>query len=230
MTSARTGSIVLLASLFAVSACGSSAKKVDPAADLALAKRAVPTQADVPGYTSAPHTPADDLPATLRKSFDGCLKVSASLFDDTPGAQKASSDDYSKGQAQISANAKVYPKKSDLDADFTALANAGTGACLQKLFEAAAQSGQANGQNLTIGKESVNQFDPGIGGHSVGYALQLTLTLGKQSAVFFADVIFLQRDRAGLDFEFVDIGTAPDRALATSLVQKSYDRIGKDAA
>jgi hypothetical protein len=64
----------------------------------------------------------------------------------------------------------------------------------------------------------------------VGYAVKLTLTLGTQTAAFFADVIFLQRDRAGLDFEFVDIGSAPDRALATALVQKSYDRIGKDAA
>jgi hypothetical protein len=230
MTSARTGSIVLLASLFALSACGSSAKKVDPAADLALAKRAVLTKADLPGFESSPHTADDDLPADLKKTFDACLKVTTSLFDTTPGAQSASSDDFSKGQEQISGNAKIYPKQDLIDAHFKALADSGTGACLQKLFDAAARDPGSGGPAVKISNESVSQFAPGVGPHSVGYEVKLTLTLNKQTATFFADVIFLQRDRAGLDFEFVDIGAAPDRTFATSLVQKSYDRIGKDAA
>ena len=56
MTSARRCSIVVLVALLALAACGSSAKKVDPAADLAVAKSAVLTAADVPGYTGSPHT------------------------------------------------------------------------------------------------------------------------------------------------------------------------------
>jgi hypothetical protein len=229
MTSARTGSIVVLASLFAVSACGSSAKKVDPAADLALAKRAVLTKADLAGYTEAPHTAADDLPAPLKKSFAACQKVSTTFFDDAPGGQRANSSEFSKGESQISATAKIYVKTNEINQHFDEVSNAATGGCLQKLFEAAAKSGESNGQKVTVSKESVSRFDLGVGSHSVGYAVQLTLASGPRTAAFFADVIFLQRDRAGLDFEFVDLGTAPDHTFETALVQKSYDRIGNDA-
>jgi hypothetical protein len=229
MTSARTCAVFLLFSLGTVAACGGSSTKVDPAADLALAKRAVPAKSDLPGYSVTPHTAGDDLPASLKKSFAACLKVPTSIFDDAPGAQKATSDDFSKGESQISATAKVYPKKGDIDALYKAVSNAGAGPCLQKLFEDAAQSGVTKSDKVSFGAESVSRFDLGVGDHSVGYSVKLALTVNQRSAVFYADLVFLQRDRAGLDFEFVDINTSLDRPFETSVVQKVYDRIGTDA-
>lgn len=229
MTAARTGSILLLVSSLALAACGSGAKKVDPAADLALAKRAVLLKADLPGYTSQPHTADDDLPPALKKGFDTCLKVTTSIFDDAPGMQQASSEDFSKGEGQISETTRLYPKQHDIDEKFKQVSDEGTGACLQKLFEEAAKSGATSADKVTFSNETVTQFDPGVGDHSVGYAVKLGLTINGQSAVLYADIVFLQRDRAGFDFEFIDVGGATDRAFETSLVQKVYDRIGSDA-
>ena len=98
-----------------MAACGGSAKKVDPAADLALAKSAVLTDADVPGYTGSPHTPSDDIPAAAKKEFATCMKAPTTIFDDAPGAQKADSPDFAKGQAQVSNSIEIDPKKSDVD-------------------------------------------------------------------------------------------------------------------
>jgi hypothetical protein len=229
MTVARTGSILLLVSSLALAACGSSAKKVDPAADLALAKRAVLLKADLPGYTSAPHSAGDDLPPSLKKSFDSCLKVTTSIFDDAPGMQQASSDDFTKRESQISGTTRLYPKKHDIDENFKHVADESTGACLQKLFEEAAKSGATSADKVAFANETVTRFDPGVGKHSVGYAVKLGLTINGQSAVLYADIVFLQRDRAGVDFEFIDVGQATDRALETAAVQKVYDRIGSDA-
>jgi hypothetical protein len=229
MLSLRTGSIVVLASLFAVAACGSSAKKVDPAADLATAKRAVLTQADLPGYTSAPHTTDDDLPAANKKSFAACMGTSITIFDDSPGAQKANSPDFSKAEAQVSNTVSLVPKQSDVDDSWKQLTSTKTAPCLQKLFDALFRSGAADAPNVVFGPTKVTRFEPGVGSRSVGYAVAFSATSAGRKVSFFADVVFVGRDRAEMDMEFFNQDAAVDRALETSLVQKSYDRIGGDA-
>src|SRR5437870_3778472 len=106
----RTGRVVALMSGVALvlSSCGSSAKKVDPAADLRVAKSAVLTAADVPsGFHGSPHTNSGDLPAAAKKGFAKCMKVDLTLFDDTPGAQKADSDDFKAGDSEIDSSVEI---------------------------------------------------------------------------------------------------------------------------
>jgi hypothetical protein len=229
MTSARTCSILVLASLLGASACGGSTKKVDPAADLALAKRAVLTKADLPGYSGEPHTKSDDIPAKVKRDFAACMGVPTTIFDDTPGAQTADSLDFSKGDAQISNSIEIDPKKSDVDKGWDQISKQGAAPCLQKLFEALFTTGDAVTAGVTFSHASVTRFDTGIGDRSVGYSVSFTATGPARTAVFYIDLVFLPRDRAGLEFDFFNIGTPLDHSFETALVQKVYDRIGTDA-
>ncbi len=230
MTSTRRCSIVVLVSLLALAACGGSAKKVDPAADLALAKSAVLTAADVPGYTGSPHTSSDDIPAAAKKDFATCMKVPTTIFDDTPGAQKADSPNFAKGEAQVSNSIEIDPNKSDIDKGWSQISKQEAADCLQKLFQSLIASGANAAQGVTFGPASVTRFDLGIGDRSVGYAVKLSVSAtGGKSAVFYADLVFLPRDRAGLEFDFLDVGAPINRTFETSLVQAVYDRVGTKA-
>jgi hypothetical protein len=228
MIPARTGSILLLVSSLALAACGSSAKKVDPAADLALAKLALLTKADLPGYTGKPHTKSDDLSSTQKKDFATCVGLPTTIFDDTPGAQNADSPDFSKGQASASSSAEIDPKKGDIDTGWKQISAPGVGPCLRKLFEAVIKGDPEFPKSVAL-DTSIEKFDVGIGSRSVGYAFTFTATGPGGTVVIYLDVIFLPRDRAGLDFEFSNVGTPPVRSFETALVRKVYDRVGSDA-
>ena len=90
MTVARTGSILLLVSSLALASCGSSAKKVDPAADLALAKRAVLVKADLPGYTpSAGRVAPPRITVSLRLEVDFLTADMAEMATWLRGVERA---------------------------------------------------------------------------------------------------------------------------------------------
>jgi hypothetical protein len=229
MTPRRIMTILLAAGLLA-SACGSGSKKVDPAADLALVKGAVLTGADLPGYSGTAHTSADDVPAAIKKSFATCMKVPATIFDDSPGSQKADSQDFSKGEAGVSSEIKIYPTKSDVDDRWRQASNSITGPCLARLFENGAKLGTTAGNAVKFVSSSGTQFKVGVGARSVGYSLKLTLTSGTQTTVLYADILFVQRDRAALALEAVDVGATPNRAFEIALGQTVYDRLGTKTA
>ncbi len=69
MISRRAGSVVVVVAcaMLGLGACGGSAKKVDPVADLARREGRGLTSADLPGCTSTPYKPSDDLPAAAKK-------------------------------------------------------------------------------------------------------------------------------------------------------------------
>jgi hypothetical protein len=75
---------------------------------------------------------------------------------------------------------------------------------------------------------SIEKFDVGVGSRSVGYAFTFTVTGPGGTVVIYLDLIFVARDRAGLDFEFTTV-TPPVRSFETTLVKKVYDRIGDKA-
>jgi hypothetical protein len=224
MTAARATATLLLVACMLASGCGSSAKKVDPADDLALIHQASLTAADLPGYSAAKHEATDDVPASIRKSFAACMKVPATVFDDTPNSQKLDSDNFSKGEAAVSSELRIYGAKNDVDDRWQQVAKPATGPCLAQLFENGAKLGAEAG--VTFGASSGTQFEVGVGPRSVGYSVKLTLTAGKQTTVFYADVVFAQRDRAVVSIESVDVGAQSDRAFQIALTQKVYDRLG----
>ncbi len=102
--------VILLMSALLSGGCGGATKKVDPAADLALAKTAVLTAADLPGYSEKPHQESSDIPDSVKNDFAKCLNVDATFFDDTPGAQKANSSDFEKAARPSPAPLRSIPR------------------------------------------------------------------------------------------------------------------------
>jgi hypothetical protein len=219
------------ASVFAVtalSACGgSSAKKVDPAADLAAAKAAVLTAADLPGYTPKPHSESNDLPASAKQQFAKCLNTSTTLFDTTPGAQKANSPDFDKDQAEVQSSIEIDPTRADITKGWNEITQRGLEDCLGKLFDAALK-GSVPG--ATFGATEVTRFEPHIGNQSVGYQMTIPATsqAGQQLRLYI-DVIFVPRDRAGITLSGLNLDQPVDRATEIALAQKIYDRVGTHA-
>jgi hypothetical protein len=230
MASARTLSVLVLVPLVALAGCGGSTKKVDPAADLAVAKAAVLTAADLPGYTDEPHAKSDDLPDAQKKSFAACMGAPTTIFDDVPGAQKADSPDFSKEPAaQVSNSVSIDPKKSDVEDRWKQLASSKAAPCFQKLFETVFKAGAEGAPNVTFGPMDVTKFDPGVGDRSVGYSVTFSATSSGRNLKFFADVLFLPRDRAEIEIDFFNQDTPTSRSFETALAQKVYDRVGSGA-
>ena len=226
----RRCSIALLVLPLALTACGGSSKKVDPVADLAVAKGAVLTRADLPGYTGTPHSKSDDIPASVKKDFAACAKAPTTLFDDTPGAQKADSDDFAKGDASVSVSITLDPKKSDINDKWDQFSKPGVEPCLVKLFEAAIKQGSGDTPGVSYGPTTVDRFEPRIGDRSVGYAVAVPAKGPGASAVFYLDLVLVPRDRAGMTFSFSNVSAPFDRSTEISLMQKVYDRIGDNAS
>jgi hypothetical protein len=222
----RAAAIVVLIASALVSGCssGKSTLKTDPAADLAFIGRARLTTADLPDFSPRAHTHTDDVPATIRKSFAECMKVPSTVLDDTAGSQRADSDYFTKDEASVSSEIRIYSAPSDADDRWRQIAKPVTGSCLAQLLEDGAKLGAEAG--LTFGVSAGTPFAVGVGPRSIGYAVKLTLTAGKQSSTFYYDVAFAQRDRVVFEVESVDVDAPPDRAGQIAFVQKVYDRLG----
>ena len=229
MSSFRVVTPFVVAMAVAVAACGSNAK-ADPAANLALAQRASIVDADVPGYSSTPHTASADLPAPAREGFARCLGSSVSMFDDTVGAQLVNSATYASGQTRLHVTVKIDPRKSDTDYIWDVMSRSAAAACLLGTFEAVIKNAAPDPKSVTFAGDQGSRFDIGVGGTSVGYGVNFTAGSSGQATSFYADVIFAQRSRAEIVLVSSDAGSAPDRALEIALVQKVYDRIGNGAS
>jgi hypothetical protein len=225
--------IVLVASVgLALSACGSSAKKVDPAADLRVAKSAVLTAADIPtGFTATPHTDSDDLPAAAKKSFAECMHVDETLFDDTPGAQKADSPDFKRGDAaEIDSSVEIDPKKKDIDTGYEQMAESQTPDCLGQLFDSAFKSSAASQPGVTFGKVAVTRDSVnGIGDRGFVFSLTIPVTAQRQSLTFYFDIFLVQRDRAGVTVSVFQTNARFARDAELRLVRTVVDRVGDGA-
>jgi len=233
MTRSHKLSIVALVLALTLAACGGSSKKADPAADLATAKAAVLTAADLPGYKGVPHTADSKIPAKLKSDFATCMGVSTTIFDDTPGAQKADSLDFSKGandEQQVSDTVEIDPKKATIDEGWQQISKPEAAPCLGKLFDGVFKESAGATPGVVFAKAVVTPFDVGIGDRSVGFAVNLSATVPHAGEIkFSADLIYVPRDRAGLEFDFFNTGTPTDHAFETGLVQKVYDRVGDNA-
>jgi hypothetical protein len=224
----KTSAIVLVPALM-LGACGSSTKKVDPAADLAVAKAAGLTAADLPGYKETPYKKSSDVPASVKKDFATCLHVKTTVLDDTPGAQKANSSDFDKGNATVSGSVEIDPKKSDIDTGWNALNKPGIERCLEQLFQAAVRLAAPSG-GVTFGATSVTKFDVGVGKRSVGYSVKITASSQGVNVVFYADFVFVARDRAGIELDALNLSKPFSRAKEAALARAIYDRIGTKAS
>jgi hypothetical protein len=233
MTRTRAASIVSVG-LLALVACSSSTaksgetKQTGPAADLAVAKAAVLSAADLPGYTETPYKETDDIPQSVKKKFAECMHTDVTIFDDTPGAQKAHSSDFDKDGAQVSGSVEIDPQKSDIDKGWNQLTTPGVDKCLQQLLQAAFTLSAPSG--TTVGTASLERFEVAIGDRSVGYTVKIPATTQGTNVVVYADLLYVARDRAGIDLTAINSTQPFDRATEIALAQAMYDRVGTKAS
>jgi hypothetical protein len=220
-------SAILLVAALVLGACGGSTKKVDPAADLALAKAAALTAADLPSYFAKPFQQSSDIPVSVKKNFAKCLNVAVTIFDDIPGAQKVHSPDFTKNSASVSSSVEIDPKTSDVDKGWNELTKPGIARCLERLFQAAVKLSAPSG--VTFGATTVTKFDVAVGSRSVGYAAKFSATSQRTAVVFYVDLVFVARDRAGIEVDASNVGQPFDRATEIALARTMYDRIGTKA-
>jgi hypothetical protein len=228
----RAGSlpIVVAVAALAFAACGGGgAKKVDPAADLALANAAVINSADLPGYASSPHTNADEPPSQIRSDFASCVHEPSTILDDIPGAQKVYSADFSKNPTFVSGSVSIAASTNDMDNAWASISKSGIESCFEEFFREAVKVGITESEGISFGPTAVDRFEPGVGARSVGYAVKITASGPGAADVFFSDFIFVQRDRAGIVLAFTNSGSPLDRSFENGLAQTVYDRIGDKA-
>jgi hypothetical protein len=223
----RHSTVLLILPVLVLGACGGSAKKADPAADLAIAKASVLTKADLPGYSEKPYKKAGDVPDAVKRNFATCAGVEVTSFDDTLGAQKVHSSDFEKDRALVSSSIQIDPVKSHIDLAWSVLTKSGTDRCLLLLFEAILQIGAPSG--AVFGATTITKFDPGVGDRSVGYAFKIPASAGTTNIVFYADLVFATRGRAAIQLTAFNLGLPFDRATEITLARAMYDRIGTAA-
>jgi hypothetical protein len=221
-------SAILLVAVLVLGACGGSTKKVDPAADLAVAKAAALTATDLPSYFAKPFQKSSDIPVLVKKDFAKCLNVAVTIFDDTLGAQKVHSPDFTKNSESVSSTVEIDPKTSDIDKGWNELTTPGIARCLQQLFQAAVKLSAPSG--VTFGATTVTKFDVAVGSRSVGYTAKFSATSQRTALVFYVDFVFVARDRAGIELDAFNVGKPFDRATEIALARTMYDRIGTKAS
>jgi hypothetical protein len=228
--------VPVLALLLATSACGSSAKKSDPAADLQVAKGAVLTKTDLPdGYDSSPYQSSDDLPASAKLDFANCMNTKESVFNDAPGEQKVNSDNFDKENVEIQNEVEVYPKKGTVDDNYKLMTKDATPGCLSKLFQSAISAAQSQstdtteaGAGATFGTVTVTKLSvSGVGDHVVGFRASVPVTGNGQSETEYVDVVIATKDRAIVTLTATNSGEPFDQATETQLLGKVVGRIGK---
>ncbi|HEY1740215.1 MAG TPA: hypothetical protein VGI86_15990 [Acidimicrobiia bacterium] len=222
------GCALVAAAVLTIAACGSSSSKADPATDLATAKAATLTAADMAGWKATPYSSSgDELPASLKKQFANCIHESSTIFDDRPGEQKGHSPDFAKGNAEVSAEVDVEPARSDVDSDWKNISKAGFETCLGQLFSAAFKT---SATGVTVSKVTATRFAVGVGSRSVGYAMKITAADQGVSVDAYIDLVVAGRDRAEIELDAENVAQPVDRATEKKLIQTMYDRVGSKAS
>ena len=98
---------------------------------------------------------------------------------------------------------------------------------MQRLFDAGLKLSAPSG--ATFGATTVTRFSVGVGNRSVGYALMVPVSAQGNNLVVYEDLLFVARDRAGIQLLAVNVGQPFDRATEIALARTMYERIGTNA-
>jgi hypothetical protein len=246
MSRTRVLPVVLLVLAFAAAACSSgsasgsgsgsnqssgSSPSPHAAADLAVAQQAVLRSSDLTGYKATPHSHVADIPEALKRKFAQCMGSATTIFDTVPGAQSADSPDFSKGlqnQQQVTSSVEIDPSRADINTGWNEFAGKKSAPCLRQFDQALIPAALA--KQLHMGPVQVTPFEVGVGDRSVGYAMSRSAMGPAQIIEIDVDIVYVVRDRTGMEFHFFNYGPNPDRDAEKKLVQKVYNRVGNKTA
>jgi hypothetical protein len=211
------------------SACssGGSSAKANPTADLAAAKSAVLTKADLPDYDTSPHQASNDLPDSAKTAFRQCTGTQVTPLDSSGNQQRADSDEFAKDNTTIDNTVIIAPKKSDIDSRWKAVTVSNAPTCLEDLFRSAATPDTSD-PSAKLDAIHVDKLPLGnVGDRDVGYRAKASVSTSQGSADEYIDVIFAQKGRGVAQLFVAQPSTPFDTATEAALLKKVTDRMPK---
>jgi hypothetical protein len=227
----RRALILLVVVPALLAGCGSDSKdkKADPAADKAAIDAALLVLADLPsGFDESEPDPDDDPPEEARQNFADCLGVETTIFDDTPGSQKVTSNDFSnEAGVNISNEIEVHPTKDTVDDGWDVYADDKFVDCLETFFDEAFAAEFPAEAGITVGDVAVDRLEvKDVGDRATGFRSVIPVSQGGNSDDLVFDILLSQRGRAGVTLMAFAQNTGFDVATSTGLLRTVVDRLG----
>jgi hypothetical protein len=202
----------------------------NPAADKATAESLGLVQADLPaGWVGTPsQNDAED--AQVNKKVADCTGASA------PSKQTAdvNSDDFDKGNAQVSSEVTFAASRADFEQDVAAVKNSDKyTTCVKTIFESQLKADFAkNSPGVDVGPLTVTRVStPTYGEVSFGFTFSTTITGTTGEALrYYIDEIGYGKGRAEVQLTFTNQSARFDPALEKSLVANAAAKLKTSAA
>jgi hypothetical protein len=228
----RRWAVLAIAGVVIVAAgCGSTAKKVDPAADRATIKAALLTASDLPGYKATPASTSSgsDMTPAEKRRLASCMHTSTTIFDDPKGSEQLDTPDFTKGNVNLSGTIETYPEKQQLDAIFDQVSSSHFSSCFSNELKSAFGEG-ANDPSTKIGSSSITPFAVKLGDRGAGYAITIGFAGPALTSRVYLDLFFVQKGRAVVTLSATNIGRQFSHNSAASLTAKMVDRLGNQTS
>jgi hypothetical protein len=231
MSNRRWAALALAGAMIVAAGCGSSAKKVDPAADRAAIKAALLTASDLPGYKATPASTSSgsDMTPAEKRRFASCMHASTTIFDDPKGSEQLDTPDFTKGNIDLSGTIETYPEKQQLDAIFDKVSSAQFSSCFSSELKTAFAQG-VNDPSVKVGSASITPFAVKLGDRGAGYAIAIGFASRALTSRVYLDLFFVQKGRAVVTFSATNIGSRFSNTSAASLTGKMVDRLGNQTS
>jgi hypothetical protein len=201
----------------------------NPAADKTAAESLLLAQADLPaGWNGSPHTTDSSDDADNQK-----LASCAGASDPAKQTADVNSDDFDKGNAEVSSEVTFAPSHTAFEQDLRALRSSKYETCAKSLFDTLLQAEMTkNSPGVTVSNVTLSPLGaPTYGEGSVGLRVGLKLTGPTGQAVrFYVDEIQFGAGRAEVSLTFSSQDAPFDQALEKSLIAKAGSKLKTTAA
>jgi hypothetical protein len=231
MSNRQWGALAIAGAMFVAAGCGSTTKKVDPAADRATIKAALLAASDLPGYKATPASTSSgsDMTPAEKQHFASCMHTSTTIFDDPKGSEQLDTPDFTKGDVDLSGTIETYPKKAQLDAIFEQVSSSHFSTCFSSELKSAFAEG-ADDPSVKVGSSSITPFAVKLGDRGAGYAIAIGFARPAVTSRVYLDLFFVQKGRAVVTFSATNVGSRFSHDNAASLTAKMVDRLGSQTS
>jgi hypothetical protein len=231
MSNRQWAALAIAGAMIVAAGCGSTARKVDPAADRATIKAALLTASDLPGYKATPASTSSgsDMTPAEKRRLASCMHTSTTIFDDPKGSEQLDTPDFTKGNIDLSGTIETYPKKQQLDAIFDQVSSSRFSSCFSSELKSAFAEG-ADDPSIKIESSSITPFAVKLGDRGAGYAIAISFASPSLTSRVYLDLFFVQKGRAVVTFSATNIGSRFSHNTAVSLTAKMVDRLGNQTS
>jgi hypothetical protein len=157
-----------------------------------------------------------------------CIGVPASLITSNPPEADSPYYENKSGSLEVQDSVSVFPSAKTATADFNALANAKTPACMTTLMNGSfkAQILASAGKGATLGTITVTRADPAnFASGTTGMVMSLPITEQGVSLTAVITAVYYVKGKFGQQIDFNSYGPAFPTSLAKSLTTTALHRL-----